>query len=95
MVFWFGKEAKVTPPPVGTSTPSSPLELQESLAARLPAHLKPLTTVVVLDVSIASAAAAERKEAPFLDDQATKRADREARQKAVIKPRSKGKSAKI
>ncbi|MDT4833028.1 hypothetical protein FQZ97_666130 [compost metagenome] len=94
LVFWFGEDVKVTAPPVNTPTPNSPHELQKLLTGRLPARQKPLTTVIVLDVSNASAAAAARKKAPFLEDQVDKRADREARQKASGKPRRSGNTGK-
>ena len=75
VVFWFGAALKVEPPPEGV-TPESPKALEVSLEAQLPAELRVKTSVVVLDLSDAGAAAKVRKESEFEQARSDKREKR-------------------
>lgn len=76
VVFWFGAALKVEPSPEGVK-PESPKALEVALEAQLPAELRVKTSVVVLDLSDASAAAKVRKESEFEQAQSQKREKRE------------------
>ena len=78
VVFWFGADLKVEPSPEGV-TPESPIALEAALEAQLPAELRVKTSVVVLDLSDAGAAAKVRKESDFKQAKADKREKRERR----------------
>lgn len=52
LIFWFGADWKATPSRgTGASKPSDPADLARQLVEVLPVHLRPVTDVVILDVS--------------------------------------------
>lgn len=77
VVFWFGTDQKIQPPPEGT-TPQTPEALKSALEAQLPAELRVKTSVIVLDLTDAGAAARARKESGYEQGKADKR-ERRAR----------------
>lgn len=60
LVFWFGKALSLTAPPTGTK-PTTPKALRDALERMLSPELLGTTSVIVLDVSDAAAAAKDRK----------------------------------
>lgn len=75
IVFWFGKWLKIPAPPEGT-TPDTPDALKVALEGQLPAELRAITSVVVLDLTDAGAAAKVRKESGYEEGKAAKRESR-------------------
>ncbi|MGJ3439368.1 hypothetical protein AAZU54_05140 [Pseudomonas sp. Je.1.5.c] len=75
IVFWFGKGLKIPAPPEGT-TPDTPDALKVALEGQLPAELRAITSVVVLDLTDAGAAAKVRKESGYEQGKAEKRESR-------------------
>ncbi|MFJ4453266.1 NACHT domain-containing protein [Pseudomonas sp. NPDC089392] len=75
IVFWFGKGLKIPAPPEGT-TPDTPDALKVALEGQLPAELRAITSVVVLDLTDAGAAAKVRKESGYEQGKADKRESR-------------------
>ena len=72
IVFWFGPALKIQAPPEGT-TPDTPDALKAELEGQLPAELRAITSVVVLDLTDAGAAAKVRKESGYEQGKADKR----------------------
>jgi hypothetical protein len=77
IVFWFGLDLKIQPPPEG-ATPETPDALRAALEAQLPVELAARTSVVVLDLTDAGAAARARKESGFEEGKAAKKKRRTA-----------------
>ncbi|OCW25094.1 hypothetical protein [Pseudomonas aylmerensis] len=77
IVFWFGLDLKIQPPPEG-ATPETPDALRVALEAQLPVELAARTSVVVLDLTDAGAAARARKESGFEEAKAAKKKRRTA-----------------
>jgi len=78
IVFWFGKGLKIPASPEGT-TPDTPNALKVALEGQLPAELRAITSVVVLDLTDAGAAAKVRKESGYEEGKAAKRESRASR----------------
>lgn len=72
IVFWFGPALKIQAPPSG-ATPDTPDALKAELEEQLPAELRAITSVVVLDLTDAGAAAKVRKESGYEQGKADKR----------------------
>lgn len=72
IVFWFGPALKIQAPP-SDSTPDTPDALKAELEGQLPAELRAITSVVVLDLTDAGAAAKVRKESGYEQGKADKR----------------------
>ncbi len=78
IVFWFGKGLKIPASPEGT-TPDTPNALKVAPEGQLPAELRAITSVVVLDLTDAGAAAKVRKESGYEEGKAAKRESRASR----------------
>lgn len=80
VVFWFGKGLAVTASPTGV-VPTSPQQLKGELELLLEPTLRASTSVIVLDLSDAQAAAKTRKDSGYQQDKESK-PPRKRRQKS-------------